>query len=298
MDRNPLTTSSTLIASTNPGVTALALAILALAGAVVFFWARKRVKKARRADFRSRPFPEPWVEILNKNLSGYAAMPEDLKAQLHEHIHVFLGEKEFEGCGGLTLTPEIRVTIAAQACMLLMNRETDYYPKLTTVLVYPSTFFARNVNNRDGMVEEVSERAGEAWDSGPVVISWDDFVRGIRRPWRPMNVISHEFAHRLDFEDGAADGAPVLESRTSYSQWAEVLEKEYETLRRKTGRSRRTLLDKYGATDPAEFFAVVTEAFFEMPARLKKKHPELYEEFRKFYALDPAAWWEPDTDGN
>jgi Mlc titration factor MtfA (ptsG expression regulator) len=260
--------------------------------AVLLVWLKRHSRKVRREAVRSRPLPGEWVSILEKNLSTYKVMPDDVKKQLHGHIQVFLEEKGFEGCGGLQLTDEIRVTIAAQASMLLLNRETDYFPKLTTVLVYPSTFFTRNSMNRDGYIEEKSYRAGEAWHSGPVVISWDDFVKGTSRAWKRSNVISHEFAHRLDFEDGAADGAPILEKSSDYESWGKVLGKEYETLVKKAGKPKKTMIDKYGATDPAEFFAVVTEAFFEMPERLKDKHPDLYEEFKKFYKVDPASWWE------
>jgi Mlc titration factor MtfA (ptsG expression regulator) len=274
------------------GPEALGLVLFAIAVAILWVWRTRVAKRERRRELRAKTFPEAWKSILEKNLHAYSVMPEEVKEQLHGHMHVFLHEKRFEGCGGLTLTEEMRVTIAAQACLLLLNRETNYFPKLTTVLVYPGSFIGEDVLGQDGMMVEDSPRAGEAWFSGPVVISWGDFVRETGVPGSKSNVITHEFAHRLDFEDGIADGTPILGDRRHYSSWAKVLGREYKVLREKTEKAKRTMLDKYGATDPMEFFAVVTESFFEAPQRLKRVHPELYEVFRTFYKIDPAAWFE------
>ena len=181
------------------------------------------------------------------------------------------------------MTDEIKVTIAAQASMLLLNRRPTYFPKLRTILVYPHTYVAKQ-NGRD------SVRLGESWQNGPVVLTWDSVKGGARNVRDGKNVVLHEFSHQLDQEDGSADGAPILESRSCYATWARVLSAEYDRLRAKKKKFRRSVLNKYGATNPAEFFAVATEAFFEKAKQMKKKNPELYEELKTYYKLDPLEW--------
>ena len=247
-------------------------------------------KKSRRAKFRAEPFPEQWLRILERNVSMYAALPPDDQRELQGHIQVFLAEKEFEGCGGLELTDEIRVTIAAQACILLLHRETDYYPGLYTILVYPSTFVANTRHwSEDGtVVEGPQARLGEAWRHGPVVLAWDEVEADAADVRDGHNVVFHEFAHKLDEEDGAEDGVPALPRRSMYLAWARVLGREYARLRRDAERGRPTVLDKYGAENPTEFFAVATESFFTNPVKLRARHPELYAELAEFYLQDPA----------
>lgn len=244
-----------------------------------------------REDFRSRPFPEAWSEILRRNSPLYDRLPDHDKAELHGHIQVFLAEKHFEGCGGLELTDEIKVTIAGQACMLLLHRETDYFRKLITILVYPSAYKAEGREHVGGglVLESEQVRLGEAWVDGVVVLSWDDVQRGAFDPRDGQNVVLHEFAHQLDQEDGAADGAPPLRNRGKYAAWSRILGHDFKELREADKAGRKTVLDGYGATNPAEFFAVATECFFEKPAKLKKKHPELYDQLRAYYHLDPDA---------
>ena len=221
--------------------------------------------------------------MIRKNVPLYNRLPEPLKEQLHGLVNVFIAEKRFEGCGGLEMTDEIKVTIAAQASMLLLNRRPTYFPKLRTILVYPHTYVAKQ-NGRD------SVRLGESWQNGPVVLTWDSVKGGARNVHDGKNVVLHEFSHQLDQEDGSADGAPILESRSCYATWARVLSEEYDRLRAKKKKFRRSVLNKYGATNPAEFFAVATEAFFEKAKQMKKKNPELYEELKTYYKLDPLEW--------
>ena len=196
----------------------------------------------------------------------------------------------FEGCGGLELTDEIKVTIAAQACLLLLHRETDYYPRLITILVYPHAYVAKSIEPIGGgvVLEGETARLGEAWKDGVVVLSWDDVRQGASDLHDGHNVVLHEFAHQLDQQDGSADGAPILEHRSQYVTWARVLSDEYDQLRRDTEKGRTDVLDEYGATNPAEFFAVATECFFEKPIQLRRKHPQLYEELKAYYRQDPA----------
>ena len=202
---------------------------------------------------------------------------------------MFIAEKSFEGCGGLILTDEIKVTIAAQACMLLLNRKSECYPKLYSILVYPSTYVA-GTSSLSLPPTDPSVRLGESWNHGAVVLAWDSVKNGAVNFRDGHNVTMHEFAHQLDQEDGRGDGVPILETRSAYSAWSQVFSKDYELLQYKTGKGKKSVMDKYGATDPAEFFAVATETFFEKPVQLKKKHPELYHELQGFYKVNPIEW--------
>ncbi len=246
-------------------------------------------KRRRRRKARARPFPAEWLETLRRNVPYYARLTADEQAELRGHIQVFLDEKSMEGCGGLELTDEHRVTIAAQACILLLGRETDYYPMMQSISVYPDQYDVAEGAFLGGPAEGRSTRLGESWYRGPVVLSWDDARKGGLDIRDGHNVVLHEFAHQLDSEDGATDGAPPLPERSMYGPWAEVLSGEYEQLAEDFGRGRSTVLDEYGLTNPAEFFAVATEAFFEKPVALKNRHPEMYDLLMRFYRQDPAG---------
>jgi Mlc titration factor MtfA (ptsG expression regulator) len=238
-----------------------------------------------------QPFPPVWLEILRDRVPYFRLLSATEQAELRQLIRIFLSEKTFEGCGGLEMTDEIRVTIAAQACILLLNREHDHYAGLHSILVYPTSYRAPSQRiDAAGVVHEGDEdRLGEAWLRGAIVLSWDDVRRDSCDFEDGRNVTLHEFAHQLDQQDGSFDGAPLLEKRSHYRSWARVLMKEYRALGEAADRGQETLIDQYGATNPAEFFAVITEAFFETPGALKEKHPELYEELKKFFHQDPLA---------
>ena len=248
-------------------------------------------KRRRRQKLRNQPFPPEWIALIEKNVPYYSHLNPAEQTELQGHIHVFLHEKNFEGCGGLEITDEIRVTIAAQACLLLLHRETDYFPLLTSILVYPNHYFAASKEHLPGGVvhEDIEGRLGESWYRGPVVLSWDDILSGAADPYDGHNVVFHEFAHQLDSESGSAEGAPVLPHPSMYTAWARVLSQEYEKLLKDIQRRHQHLIDAYGAEDPAEFFAVVTELFFEKPVALKRLHPQLYEQMAGFYQQDPAG---------
>jgi hypothetical protein len=248
--------------------------------------------KGRRKKLKAAPFPADWLEIIERNVALYRRLPEADRHELLGHIRVFLAEKLFEGCGGVSITDEIRVTIAAQACVLLLHRQSDYFRRLHSILVYPTGFLAKTVKEEGpGMIAEGEEaRLGEAWLKGPLVLSWDDVLADASGSRSGANVVLHEFAHELDDEDGAANGAPALERGQSYADWARVLGAAYERLRRDVERGRESVLDDYGAESPAEFFAVATECFFEMPVDLQIEQPELYEKLKEFYRQDPANW--------
>lgn len=249
-------------------------------------------KRRRRTRLRAAPFPAAWKRIIERNVAVYRRLPREDQRELLGHVQVLLAEKHFEGCGGLALTDEIRVTIAAQAAVLLLHRETDYYPELKSILVYPTAYVVSDERPvGGGMWTDNDEiRLGHTAPTlGALVIAWDDALRGARTMDDGANVVFHEFAHQLDFEDRVVDGTPQLERR-QYASWARVLSAEFDALRRAADEARPTLIDQYGATNPAEFFAVLTELFFERPAELGVRHPALYRELRAFYRQDPATW--------
>ena len=258
-------------------------ALMAVGGGVAWY----NSAGPRRRRLRKRPFPKAWEEVLERNVALYEKLPEPLRRELRAHMLVFLGEKSFEGCGGLELTDEIRVTIAGLACILLLNRPARYYPGLTAILVYPAAYVV-NAKRREGFIEFADEREvhlGESWSNGTLVLSWCDVLRTAHDVRDGHNLVLHEFAHQVDQE-----GYPITDQRSKYFHWAEVMSSEYEHLVDVTRRGGKDVLQAYGATNPAEFFAVATEAFFEKPAPLHHKHPELYEELRTFYQLDPESW--------
>ena len=252
----------------------------------MFHWLTKR----RREALRQRPLSEEWRAIIDRTVPYFARLPEADRHELAGHLQIFLAEKSFEGGGGLEITDEIRVTIAAQACILLLHRQTDYFSKLQSIIVYPSTYVVPGGRPIGGgmIAGDPQARLGESWISGVVVLVWDSVLSGARDVHDGHNVVLHEFAHQLDQEDGASDGAPHLPQRSMYVAWARVLGHDFDELVRQTQRRHRGVIDAYGATNPAEFFAVVTETFFEKPRQLRAKHPELYDEFKQFYCQDPA----------
>ena len=266
----------------------------------------------KRQRIRARPFPAEWRDILKRCVPYVRAMPTDLQLQLKAHIQVFLAEKAFIGCDGLEITDEIRVTIAAQACLLILNRPSFYYPELRQILVYPGSFVVKREHTDGAGIKHADRQvlAGESWSNGQVVLSWYDTLQGAAVPDDGNNVVIHEFAHQLDQEKGVANGAPVLARRAHYRRWSQVLNDEYRALQarirfrhepvRYAGINdtvpaqdhvpQEPLFSDYGATDPAEFFAVISEVFFERPARMAQEHSALYQELVRFYRLDPLSW--------
>jgi Mlc titration factor MtfA (ptsG expression regulator) len=252
-----------------------------------------RFRRRRRARYFAAPFPQAHREILERNLPLFRRMPRTLQDELCGHINVFLHEKRFHGCGGLEVTDEMRLTIAGHACLLLLNGRARYFPGFTSILVYPGSYLVDDVEY-DGEVEIHGRdaRAGESWHLGPVILSWDDVLRSFSEEADGQNVILHEFAHKLDEENPDVEGLPVLSSEAQYREWADVLTRTYENLEETLAGYEDPAFDDYALTSPAEFFAVATESFFEKPAALKVQFPELYAQFRRYYAVDPAAWGE------
>jgi len=265
-----------------------------IAGIPALFILFHLIKKHRRQDVMKKPFPEKWNKILLANIPVFKHFPARLQLELKSLTLLFLDEKDFEGCGGLEITDEIKVTIAGEACMLLLNRNlSECFPHLHTILVYPHAYVVAGRDAIGGrqVVEEVeSVRLGESWQNGEVVLAWDHVKNGALNFDDGHNVVLHEFGHQLDQASGSANGAPVLKNRSSYKTWGKVLSRDYMELLDKTEHHKKDVIDSYGATNPAEFFAVATETFFEKPEQLHEKHPELFEELKKYYNIDPREW--------
>jgi Mlc titration factor MtfA (ptsG expression regulator) len=251
------------------------------------------LKQRRRRRLRARLFPKEWLALIQRHVLFFHKLSAMDRAELLGHVQVFLAEKRFEGCGSFAITDEVRVTIAAQACLLLLHRKTDYFPGLVTILVYPSTY----------MVEEKRQVAEHVWEEGrmtrlgetghrmgSLVLAWGAVKHGAADPSDGKNVVLHEFAHQLDYENHAADGVPELETREQQLIWSEVMRSEFASLRAADESGIPTLLDTYGATNPPEFFAVSVEAFFERPRALRARHPKLYAELQKYFQQDPIEY--------
>jgi Mlc titration factor MtfA (ptsG expression regulator) len=266
------------------------IGLTALAIALPFYYPRWRLRRALR-----QPLPAHAEAVLQRDIPVYRRMSPDLQRQLRQLVVQFLHQKKFVGCEGLEVTDEMAVTIAGQACLLLLNRHSKVYPALHTILVYPSEFVARRADVGPGGVITPGHQSmlGESWDDGRVVLSWDDVRRGAGDWTDGHNVVLHEFAHQLDSESGRANGAPYLGNPASYREWSEVLSRDFNTLRMRAMYRQDTVIDPYGATNPAEFFAVATETFFEKPYQMAEHHAELFAEFLKYYRVDPREWMAP-----
>jgi Mlc titration factor MtfA (ptsG expression regulator) len=264
-------------------ITLLLVAIVVISGLFYPSWQRKQILR--------KPFPKSWLDIVARRLTFFEKLSPDEQQQLKGLIQLFLAKKKFFGCNGLTINNEIRVTIAAEACLLLLNRSTSVYSRLKYILVYPTAFKTGHEHyNPDGTVSHgIKGLLGQSWHHGKIILSWDDVTYGAENIHDGHNVSLHEFAHQLDSETGSTNGAPLL-GKNACQSWAQILSEEYTELNQALERQHKTVMDSYGATNPAEFFAVVTETFFEKPKQLAKRHPELFTELQKFYRVDPRAW--------
>lgn len=252
---------------------------------MIFTWLKRR----RRKRILARPFPADWLAYLEANVPQYRMLSPAEREKLRRRVQVFVSEKTWLGCGGLEIDDEMKVTIAGQACLLVLGIDYEYhYDQIRSVLVYPNTYL-HPPGASDGHEEE---RAiyGEAWHRGPIIVSWKN-TRGIAGE-PGGNLVFHEFAHHLDDLDGDMDGTPPLE-RGQIRRWERVVDEEYHRLVRASRQGRATLLNQYGASSRAEFFAVATECFFERPVALEKRQPKLYAILRDFYRQDPARWHWP-----
>lgn len=259
---------------------------------MVFSWFKRR----RRSQILAAPFPADWLTYLNHNVRQYRLLTPHEQAKLRQRVQVFVHEKKWVGCGALPINDEIKVTIAAQACLLVLGIDYEYhYDQIRSLLVYPNTYL-HPPEIRAGVFRNGAPVYGEAWHRGPIVLSWKNTL-GLPDE-EGGNLVFHEFAHHLDDLDGGMDGRPPLECGQE-RRWDRVIDEEYHRLLRASLQGRATLLNEYGASNRAEFFAVATECFFERPVALRDHHVQLYTILRDFYRQDPAGWpWElVNSDG-
>jgi Mlc titration factor MtfA (ptsG expression regulator) len=246
------------------------------------------VRWRRRPTLSTDPIPDQWREILSRRVPVAARLTDAERVKLLRLVQVFLKEKIIEGCDGLEVTEEMKVMIAAQACVLLLHLDAGVYPGLRTVLVYPGTYRPRNPSWFKYNLGSTEPLLGESWRHGVVILSWESVASQAADSVDGRNVTLHEFAHQLDQQDGVADGTPALQTPSAVRHWAAVIARHYDDLVSAAASGRDTVLDYYGATNKAEFFAVATETFFEQPIQLRQQQPELYDALREFYGQDPA----------
>ncbi|MDM8180373.1 MULTISPECIES: zinc-dependent peptidase [Marinobacter] len=264
--------------------TLCAISVIAASVFYLFFY-----RNWRRERQLQTPFPENWRATLESQVPLFPGLPAKLKRQLEQHVQLFLAEKSFYGCDGFEADDTVRLTIAGHACLLIMNRSYSDFDDIRSILVYPDAYRVRDIEHDGLVVSESNEiRAGEASSYGQVVLAWTQCEEGAVNPAGHHNVILHEFAHQLDYLDGTADGAPPLSGEQA-RHWQETMTQAYEHLRQSLQHHQKPWLDPYGATEPAEFFAVLTEAFYQQPEHLKAEQPEVYEALQRFYRLDTEA---------
>jgi len=274
-------------------IAAIAVALFWLVGVPV-------LRRRRRSALARQPLPAHWLAWLERDVAVYRKLPAPLQQRLHGLVQIFVRQKIFVGCNGLEVTEHMRVVIAANACVLVLNRpgvpRQDLYDELYSILIYPTPFIVPETHHGPhGLITEGQRvLSGQAWDARRIILSWEDVEHSAAGGG---NVVLHEFAHYLDMEDDSMDGAPGLGDKAAYEQWSAVFWDEYERLHVNLSTGQPTLLDPYAATDPAEFFAVVTEVFFSQPGELEQQHPRLYQQLRTYYRLDPARWPEPVPEG-
>lgn len=245
-------------------------------------WRRRRILK------RIRIPEDTWREAFSY-LTFLRELSNEELERLRELATLFLHEKAIEGAAGLSLTEAMRLTIALQACLPILNLGLDWYAGWTSVIVYPTGFIPdREYTDETGIVHaERHALSGESWLRGPVILSWEDVVPADASDG--YNLVIHEFAHKLDMLDGVANGLPPLHRGMSVSAWAEAFSQAYADFRATVDRDEETAIDPYGAEDPGEFFAVLSELFFTSPSVIQQTYPAVYHQLSAFYRQDPAA---------
>jgi len=260
----------------------VAVGVITLTVFYLFFY--QRWKRRRELE---QPFPSPWRALLRQQVPIYNHLSDDQQKRLERRVQLFLSEKEFYGCNGFEVDDRVRLTIAGHACLLILERAFSDFDEVRSILVYPD-IYSTQATESDGLVVSTRHevRAGEASSHGQVVLAWNQCKQAISQPHSPHNVILHEFAHQLDYLDGSADGAPPLSAEQA-RHWQQTMSKAWEHLQTTLEHHHKPWLDPYGATEPAEFFAVLTETFFQQPKHLWHEQPEVYNVLRDFYRLNP-----------
>ncbi|MDK3019506.1 M90 family metallopeptidase [Pseudodonghicola flavimaris] len=263
------------------------LLIVSVAAAVAI---RLVLKHRRRAALLRTRLTEAQRAIVATEVPLTRKLPARFHQALEGKINAFIGQVDFVGCNGLEVSEEMRLSIAAQACLLIVNSDT-WYDHLTTILIYPAAFKSRQRQHNGYVVtERETVRSGESWSRGPVILSWADTRRGALNDRDGHNVVFHEFAHQIDDLSGHTDGLPNLPKGQSVAGWARTFVPAYQTHVQNVQAGHRTVFDAYGATGPEEFFAVAVETFFEKPAALNHHEPAVYRQLAQLFRLDPLSW--------
>ena len=284
-------------------------AVVAVAAAALLFAAALFLGRSLFAGVLSRtptpkvrwveePIPSEWAPLLPTVFPAATALSQEGTERLLRLVQIFLRDTRFEGAGGFEITDQVRLSIAAQACYMVLGREEEPFPATRRVIVYPETFVPRRPATTldfELVDEEEGPTLGESWHHGAVILSWPSVVAGSRDPEDGWNVVFHEFAHQLDQGDGDSGGMPVGVSPELRPRWREVVEARVDEMRRDIDDGREPYLDDYAATNEAEFFAVAVEAFYELPGYLWEEDPELYDLLTDYFRRDPAREWGYDV---
>lgn len=257
---------------------------------IALWYLRRHLRRTRIEKLFNTPLDAQHIDTLQIHMTIYTKLPQALRDELHGHINVFLADKQYFGKEDVVITDEMRVIIAGNACLLLLQGQQRRFTGFSSIIIYPSAYVAKDIKS-DGLVtsESQSLRSGESWMRGPVVLSWEDVLKGSNNT-DGHNVVIHEFAHKLDEQSGHMNGLPVLNNRAHYQEWGKVLNAEFNALHDRASTGRNKVLDAYGTVSPAEFFAVASESFFEKPVQMHERLPELYQQLQTFYNIDPATW--------
>jgi MtfA peptidase len=270
-------------------IAAFVLSLLVLSVAA-WLWAPAAWRGLRRSRIRAQAFAPHWRDVLRRRMPAFALLPADVQWRLKKNAQVLMAETPFIGCAGLQITDEMRVLVSVQAALLL-RPGTSHFENLRQVLIYPGAFAVQRSTEAAAWVrEERHALVGESWQQGQVILSWEEVLRGAADPGDGQNVVLHEFAHQLDQAHGQANGAPWLPGAQSRARWAQVMTAEFQALQRRLANKEPGLIEAYAASNPGEFFAVLSELYFEKPLELAQQHPALYAQFRGLYGVDPLSW--------
>lgn len=268
-------------------MTVFLILLLVATGAFAFrYWSKQQL----RTTLLEKALSDDQRAIVKDQVPLTRKLPLELNGKLEGKINVFLNQVEFIGCNGLEVSEEMRISIAAQACLLVVNNDT-WYDHLSTVLIYPGAFKSRQTEHNGYVVtERETVRTGESWSRGPVILSWAHAKQGAITEDDGHNVVFHEFAHQIDDLSGHTDGAPNLSRDQSFADWKHVFNTAYQSHVQHVQAGEKAVFDAYGAEGHEEFFAVAVEVFFEKPKVLKHREPAVYEQLSMFFQLDPATW--------
>lgn len=261
---------------------------------MIFDWFTRR----RRRRWLAEAFPDVWNEWLERNVWQYSHLDEARRKRVHEFVQVLFREKDWVGGNRLVVTDEMRVTVAGQAALMILGFERPwYFDRLKTIIIYKGEYAATPQSTSDLILggfnlpeEQFDARLGESWQGGPIVLAWQAVLHEGRNPWCGRCVVIHEFAHHMDGLDGTTDGAPPMTDYRFEKEWYRVTTAEYDQLVEQAQRGERSLIDKYGATNHAEFFAVTAECFFTKPHELSRDHSTLYLALVRLFGQDPREW--------